>query len=466
MSDDQQTPTHDEAPASPVEERPRRGIGGVFRLLWFSQTLSLLGTGLTGFALGIWVYQHTGSVTQFVALAAIGSAGGLLLSPLAGVLADAWDRRWAMMLGDAAAALRVVVLGTLLAGGRLEVWHVYVAVLVRAVAEAIQAPAFMASVTMLVPRDQLARANGFLQFGGAGARILAPALGGFLMTRVALEKILLIDIATFGVALVVLLSVRIPKPPPSADPNARRPSVWTNAFYGWRYIRARPLLWRLVLFFAVFNMIIGLSMVLVSPLVLSFADATALGAVQATAGIAGLLGGLLMSTWGGPARRINGILFATPILGLGLAVVGARADVALIATGVFIFSFTIPVISACNMAIWQLTVEPAVQGRVFAMQRVLAQSTGPFSLLGAGILADRLMEPSMAAGGRLATIFGPWIGVGPGRGMALLITVMGLALATTAIVIARFGGLQAIEQEPDTEDSRPAAESQPAKASA
>lgn len=428
---------------NPEERRRMR----TFFALWLSQTGSLLGTGLTGFVLGIWVYQTTGSVAQFTGVSAIALAGGLVLSPIAGALADRLDRRQMMAVGDLLASLRIVAVILLLLAGKLEVWHVYAAVIVRAVAEALQAPAYFASISMLVPHRHLGRANGMQQFGGAGARILAPALGGALLAWFELWQILLIDIATFVAAIVVLMMIHVPPATKSADPAARQASLWKNAFYGWRYILDRPAFLRLQLFFTLLNLATGFSVILVIPLVLSFAGVVEVGTVQAIAGAGGFLGGLVMTFWGGPKRRTTGILLFTPLIGLGLIVAGLRPSVATVATGAFLFSFSIPIVSSCYRAIWQSKVEPAVQGRVFAMQSVMARGSGPFALLLAGIVSDRLLEPRMSPGGGLAELFGPLIGVGEGRGMALLMFLAGVSLLFLSASFVGLGKFRRLEDE-------------------
>lgn len=431
--------------------RPMR----VFFMVWGSQGLSLLGTRMANFTLGVWVFQQTDSVVRFTLITAIGLGAGLLSTPFLGVLVDRWNRRTAMLVADVVSGLRTFVLLVLLAQGQLEVWHVYVAVVVRTVAEAIQIPAYQASITLLVPRERRARANGLIELAVTGTRVISPALAGLLMAHAELESVLLVDFTSFMVAVAALLIVRIPRPEPvtrergtgSAAPAQERPGFFHAAAFGWRYIRARRPLLRFTLYLAGFNTAIGLSLILVTPLVLSFSDVSRLGGVHSIIASGGVVGALLISAWGGPRNRMTGVLLFTFVAGLGLIAGGSRESLGVIAFGLLPLSLSIPIVNACSQTIWQNTVEPAFQGRVFAMRTVLAQGTAPFSFLLAGVLADRVFEPLLLPGGALGGTVGRLLGTGDGRGMGLMMVLTGLAVAAMAIFSASFHGMRHLEDE-------------------
>ena len=153
----------------------------VFTVVWLGQVVSIVGSGLTSFALNLWVFQHTESVTQFALTGLFTVLPTVALSPLAGALADRWDRRWVMVLSDAGAALTTLAVALLFLTGQIAVWHVYLAVAASAVFGAFQWPAYTAATTLLVPKEHLGRANGMMQFGRASAEILSPTLAGALV---------------------------------------------------------------------------------------------------------------------------------------------------------------------------------------------------------------------------------------------------------------------------------------------
>lgn len=429
-----------------MEAETRRGLRD-FTWLWLGQVVSVFGSGLTGFALGVWVFQRTGSVTEFTMIALCASLPGVLASPLAGVLVDRYDRRRVIALSDSGAALGAVVLVALLAVDRLEVWHVYPIVALGGFSMSFQVPAYMASITTLVPKRHFGRANAMLEFGDSLARVFAPLLAGALIAVIRIEGIILLDLLTFGFAMTTLMLVRIPRPATAAGETAARASIWRQAAMGWTYIASRPGLAGLLTFFTLLNLLVALAIVLVTPLVLSFASSAELGLVVAVGSAGGLLGGILTSVWGGPRQRMQTILGLSPLLGVGLCTMGLGRSVPLIAAGYFLFFLLVPVINSSHMAIWQVKVEPGLQGRVFAARRMIFRGMAPLAYLIAGALSDHVFEPLLAPGGALAASVGAVIGVGPGRGIALLFITSGALLSMTAASAYLFPRLRFLEQE-------------------
>jgi MFS family permease len=429
-----------------------------FLVIWGGQVVSALGTSLTGFALGVWVYQHRGSATRFALIALVTTLPGILLSPLAGALVDRWDRRWAMIVSDAGAGCATLALALLFWRGRLELWHIYLLLTVGSMFGTLQWPAFSAATTQLVPKEQLGRAAGLTQTGSGAAELLAPVLAGALVVSLGLGGVMLIDFATFLVSVATLLSVRVGRPETSADGAAARGSLLREAVAGWSYIRRRPGLLSLLALLAATNLSLGMMQVLVAPMVLSFASAAVLGRVLSVAGLGMLAGGLVMSAWGGPARRVSGILAFLMLQGVTLVIGGLRPSAPLVAAAGFAFLFATPVILGCSQALWQSKVAPDLQGRVFAVRRMVAWSTLPLGYLVAGPLADRVFEPLLAASGPLAGSVGQMIGVGKGRGVALLLMSLGLLVLITVAVFSRYPRLRRLESElPDAiAEERPA----------
>ncbi len=423
-----------------------------FLTIWAGQLVSLTGSGLTGFALGVWVYQSTGSVTQFALISLFTALPGIVFSPVAGALVDRWDRRRAMILSDTGAGMCTLVVAILLVLNRLEVWHIYALMALSSTFSAFQWPAYSAATTMLVPQEQLGRASGLVQMGQAFAQIASPVLAGALMGVIHIGGVILIDFATFLVALATMLVVRIPRPQVTMAGQEGRGSLWHEAAFGWHYIMARRGLLALLLFFAANNLVMGIVSVLFTPLVLSFTTATALGAILSAGGLGFLAGSLVMSAWGGPKVRIKGIYAFAMMQGLVLFLAGFPPQALILGLAASLFFFCLPIINGCSQAIWQVKTAADVQGRVFAVRRMIAWSTTPLAYLIAGPLADHIFEPLMAEGGPMAGSLGPIIGVGPGRGIALLYLVLGVASLGVVTVAWLYGPMRRVEAElPDIE---------------
>jgi len=398
-----------------------------FIMIWAGQVISVIGSDLTGFALGVWVYQRTGSVTQFTLIVICTVAPGILLSPLVGALVDRWDRRSIMILSNITSGLCTLAIALLFLLGWLQQWHIWILMAAISTATAFLLPAYSASISLMVPRRHLGRASGMVQFGQAAAEIVSPLLAGLLILTIHLDGVLLIDFGTYLVAIAALLIVSIPRPEISPESDATgQGSLLREVAYGWVYIKDRPGLLGLLIFFAVTNFTLAMSNVLTAPLLLSFASPAVYGTVVSTAGIGLLLGSALMGVWGGPKRRIYGVFSYGLILGGALILEGLRPNALLIAIALFISAFIFPIANGSAMPILQSKTSPHVQGRVFATVRFIAGWSVPFSYLIAGTLADRVFKPLLETDGPLASSVGKVIGVGPGRGIGLLLVVVGM----------------------------------------
>ena len=201
-----------------------------FLPIWFGQLVSTLGSGLTGFALGVWIFERTGSATQFSLVLLATTLPRVLLSPVAGVVADRCDRRKLIVLGDLGAGIGTLVVYLLFTQGVLQVWHIYLATGVSAAFGTFQGPALGASITMLVKDEQLGRANGLQGLSQALSQLLAPLLGGWLVVLAGLQAVLLMDMASFLVAVVPLL-------PTPKDTKAVGESVWVALSSAIQYLK-------------------------------------------------------------------------------------------------------------------------------------------------------------------------------------------------------------------------------------
>ena len=400
-----------------------------FTVVWLGQIISVLATNMTQFGLTIWVYEKTGSATALGLMQVFFLAPFLLMSPIAGVMVDRYNRKWMMMVSDLAAGLATTALVVLQALGLLQVWHLYIAAVISGLGNCFQWPAYSAAISTMVSKGQLGRANGMWSLIEVGPGVFAPLLAGALLPFIGLTGLMLIDVTTFVLAIGMLLAVHIPQPPVTAEGRQGRGSVGAEALYGFRYIFARPSLLGLQLVFFTGNLMANLAFTVLAPMVLARTgnDEFSLGSVQSAGAIGGIIGGVIMSAWGGPKRRVHGVLMGWALSSLlGHVLLGLGRGLPLWLPASFIGGAFVPLINGSNQSIWQAKVAPDVQGRVFSARRLIAWFTGPIAPLIAGPLADFVLEPGMKAGGGLAAAFGWLVGTGPGAGMALLIVFTGL----------------------------------------
>jgi len=436
---------------------PPRGLR-TFTVIWLGQVVSNLGSGMTGFALGVWVYRQTGSATALSLIMLFGTLPNTLLSPFAGALADRWGKRAVLLLNNFGSGSCSLAMALLYLSGRLEIWHIYVLLLASRCFNVFQLPAFSAATALLVPRRQLVRANGMAQLGPAAALIGSPLLAASLMDVIGVGGVMLIDFVSFLFAAGSLLAIRIPRPELSAVGEAARGSLLHESIYGWTFIRQRPGLLGLLLFFALANFCLAVVQILLTPLVLAFGSAKTLGAVMTSGAVGGLLGGIVLGVWGGgrSLRRIPVILWFTVLQGVVLLFGGLRPNAVLVGAATAIATFATPMIRGSSEAIWQSKVPQDLLGRVFAIRRMIAGVAFPLAGAAAGPLADRVFTPLLLPGGLLAGSVGRVLGVGPGRGVGLLFILLGVVTLLSVAGIYTYRPVREVESElPDVLPEEP-----------
>ncbi|ADO71983.1 MFS transporter [Stigmatella aurantiaca] len=427
----------DISPASaPTASLPSASLR-TFVLVWAAQTVSLIGSQLTAFGLAVWVYQRTGSTTLHALVAVANMAPRTLFVLLLGGLADRWNLRKLLLASQIGSGLCAVLLALLAGMDQLGVAAVLALVAANAVFGSVQPPALTKLTTLLVPSRQLGRANGLNQFGFALGYILSPLLASMLLEAAGLLGILIIDGITFALAVAVMAAVSIqdaPSAPTNRATSGPREPLWKGAWEGWMHVYRSPGLLGLVFIFVAMNFNLGILRGLVTPLVLSFSDVRAVGNILFTGGIGMLLGSVAMMVWGGPRRRIVGVLGFFVVQGLSLFAAAWAPSVVLVAVSAFGVLLSFPIIQSCGVTIMQNKVPKAILGRVHSASSSLAGGGVLLAYLVAGPLADQVFEPLMTGQGALATQLGPFLGTGPGRGIALLFGLIGLETVAVALL--------------------------------
>ena len=437
----------------PTQATPSRSLS-TFLVLWAGQVVSLFGSRLTGFALGVWVYQTTGSVTRFALISFFTMVPSVVLLPVAGMLTDRFPRKWVMILSDTGAALSTAAVAYFLWQDALELGLLYLLMALIAAFSAPQQLAFDATVPLLVPRRHLDRANALHQLGSGLAEIAAPMVAGILIVQMALEGIVLVDITTFLFAATTLLFLTIPSPlrrnsKAESGPEAGngKKAALERFLFGWRFIRKHPGLVGLLFYFFSLNFSRSAVLVLVTPLVLSFSTPVMLGRVLSLGALGMVVGGIVLVLWGGGRRRMRTIYAATLVYSATVVLSGWRADLITISVAAFLMLSTGPFLNSTVQSLWQSKVPLAWQGQVFAARRMVSWSAIPLGYLAAGPFSDFVFEPMMAEQGALASVFGPLLGTGPGRGIGLFLVLLGLSGFLTWAIGFTYPSLRHLEDE-------------------
>jgi DHA3 family macrolide efflux protein-like MFS transporter len=411
-----------------------------FWIVWAGQLVSLLGSGMTGFALTIWVFRETGKATNLALLGVFFMVPLLVMSPVVGVMVDRYNRKLMMMLSDLAAGMTTIVVFVLYASGNLQIWHLYVNAAINGLFQGFQWPAYSAALALMVAKKDYVRVNSMLEIVGPASNIVAPIVGGAIIGLGdaggfdGLILIMIIDIVTFVAAIGTLLFIYIPQPARTEEGRASAGGFFAEAIYGFKYILNRPPLLALQGVFMLGNLFYSMAAgTLLAPMLLARTGSNAwiFGASQTIGAVGMVVGGVVIGAWGGFRRRIRGVLLGWGLSFAGILVTGlGRPEppwmMGVWAAGILISSMVVSLVNGSNQAIWMAKVPPDVQGRVFSTRRLIAWFANPLASLIAGPLADYVMEPAMSPGGGLTGPFGGLVGTGPGAGMSLLFVLTAL----------------------------------------
>jgi DHA3 family macrolide efflux protein-like MFS transporter len=399
-----------------------------FTLIWAGQVVSLVGSAMTAFGISVWAWQVTGRATALSIVAFFSFTPIIIMSPIAGALVDRWNRKVTMGVSDVASGLGTVIMLVLYVTGHLQIWHLCVVGALSGTFQAFQWPAYQAGISTMMSREKYGRAAGMMSLAQSGSGILAPIIAGAVVVMWGLEPIFLFDIASFCVAVALLVAVDVPSPSRSQAGEGARGSLWKETVFGWRYIVARRPLFLLQLSFFASNLIASVCMTLWTPMILARTSdsPTTLGIINTVSAVGGVVGGVLMAAWGGPRRKVYGVLWGmVSVSALGIMLMGFGRTLPIWLVSGFLGSLIIPFLNGCNDVIWQTKVPHDVQGKVFGTRLMIAQVSVPVAMLTAGPLADLVFEPRMMPGGALAGVFGPLVGAGRGAGMALMFVLFG-----------------------------------------
>nr|WP_242004017.1 MFS transporter [Thermus thermophilus] len=325
----------------------------------------------------------------------------MLLSPLAGALVDRYPRKWVMLAADLGGGVATGFLLLLYLLGRLEVFHLYLVSALTGALSSLHWPTLSAALSAMLEKKGYARASGMMSLAESLAGVGAPVLAAALLKPLGLGGVFALDLLGAGAAVLTLLLVPIPGLPPRTGP---RTSLREEALYGFRFILERPPLLGLQLMFFGINLLTALGSTVLPAMVLAktgMSEAT-LALVRSAAGLGGVVGGLLLSVWGGPKKRVHGVFLGMAFSSLALALMGVAEGPGAWATLAFLESLFIPIINGSNQAIWQAKVPLSVQGKVFAARRMIAWFANPLGMALAGPLADGVFAPRYGQGEGIA----------------------------------------------------------------
>ncbi len=419
-----------------------------FLLLWAGEMISGVGSGMTAFALAVYIFQQNQRATDVSLVMLAAFLPPILLGPIAGTLADRHDRRLLMLIADGLSISGLLWILWHLSRGSLSLPNLMIGVTISALFGALLTPAYKAMVTDLLDRAHYDRAAGLMQVAGAASHLLAPALAGILLVTRGLVFILWLDVATFLITLSTLFILRYFLP---AIKNKEHTAPLGVHFLqdGWRILKRHEGSLTVVYLLSVVTFLVGSVQTLYTPMLLDTADAQVLGFIRSTGAV-----GLLTFSFLLGARGIKGSLTrllrrSLFLLGLFVLLLGSTTHLLVLTGATFLIFSTLPTINSSADVLLRRRIPPGEQGRAWGMVGMVSQLGYLLAYASAGILADRVFNPLMVAGGPLAGSIGHSIGTGSTRGIGLMFVLIGLLLMLLSLLLARSKGFASLEVSHD-----------------
>jgi MFS family permease len=417
-----------------------------FYILTITQVLSLIGSIMTHTAIGIKLFSDTGNSTPIL-LSSFFSALPLMVGGiLAGVLVDRWPRRRVLIASDAAQAIGTLLLYLSFSFDLFELWQLYAIAFIQGLFGMLQRPAMEASVTMLVPESHRDRANAIRQITGPTAGIIAPVITGFVYALVGVTGVMIVDLITFVVAITVVYLVRIPQPAQTEQGRATQGSIWQEMRGGLQFLWSRRILLYLMVYAAFLNFLLSGPMRLNTPYILTQTGSEAtLGALLGLMNLGIVIGGIIMSIWGGTRPRVHGIMLGLLFRAFWMAVYGLARTPFTLGLALFFVFFTNALIDGSFMSLLQIKVPPDMQGRIFALLFQMMYIANPLSLLLTGPLVDKLLK---GATDRSAwRLVAPIVGSQPGSEMGLVLFVAGSLIFLLTLFVYALPRVRSVEAD-------------------
>lgn len=398
-----------------------------FLLLWMGELISSIGGGLTSFGLGTYIFYETGSAAGMSFVTLLGFLPTLLLSVPAGVLADRFDRRLLMMIGDGFSGLGILFILICMKSGSATFVQICIGVTVSAIFSSLLEPAYRSTITDILTKEEFSKANGLVSLAGSARYLVSPVIAGFLLTISDISLLLIIDICTFFVTVIATAIVR--KGVKTSRSTDRQP-FFASMKEGWQAVHGRKGVFLLIMVSSAITMFMGILQILEKPMILSFADSEILGIAESVCACGMLAAALILGIFGikkGYVKVLKISFFLAGIFMIGMSLIENIIPICIFG---FLFFAMLPIANNCMDYLARTNIPDELQGRAWGFIGFLSQLGYVVAYTVSGVAADGL---------------GSLTGKGVGRGAASMILISGILLAITALILLRLPEIKELE---------------------
>ena len=405
----------------------KKGNFGKFMLLWAGELVSSIGGGLTSFGLGVYVFNRTGSAAGMALITLLGFLPTFLFSVPAGVLADRYDRRVLMMVGDGFSAFGILYILICMMQGEAAIWQIGVGVFFSSTFQALLEPAYRATVTDLLTKEEYSRASGLVNIAGSSRYLISPMIAGFLLSVSDVKLLMIIDICTF---FLTLTSTFVVKRGIETKKQEEKESFFASFKTGWKAVHGKKGVFVLILVSSAITLFMGVFQILAEPMVLAFSDAKTLGIAETICASGMLVSSIFLGIFGIKKHYVRVLSFSLALAGVFIFGFGLWENIALIAMFGFGFFLMLPFANNCLDYLVRTNIPDELQGRAWGLIGFLSQIGYVVAFGVSGILSDFL---------------GKALQIGVGRGAALVVEGSGVLLIIISLILLRLKSVKSLE---------------------
>lgn len=403
-----------------------------FYKLWLGELISSIGSGMTAFALSVYVYKKTGSVSYVSLITLLSFMPSIVLSPIGGLLADRYDRRLLMIIGDLFSGLGLVYILWSIQAGEKSIVPIFVGITFSSIFTSLLEPSYRATLTDILEEENYAKASGLIQVAGSAKYLISPVIAGMILSVADIRVILLLDILTFITTCLMIFLVR--KSMNSETQNYKKDS-FKGLLEGLFIIKVNRGVYSLVIimFFVCFFM--GFIQILIRPMILALSSVKTAGMMESLCAVGLLIGSLWIGIAGIKKNYSKILAVACFFCGIFMSMTGVNENLAIIGISTFLFFSTLPFMNSCADVLVRVSIPNELQGRVWGLISLITQMGTVVAYIISGVMADYVFEPMFNKNGILVENIGIIIGTGKGRGIGFMLILSGIGMLIMAIVI-------------------------------
>jgi len=434
-----------------VDDVKKEGGFKKFLIIWMGELISNIGSGMTAFGLGVYVWQLTHSAVDVSMVEIAALLPMILLCPAAGVLADRFDRRLLMLLGDTVPAFGLIVMLMLISKGHIQVWQICFCVGFGSAFLALLDPAYKATITDLLTEDEYVKASGMVSIASSSKFLISPIIGGLILTFSGIKMVFTIDILTFVVTAATIFSVR--KSLEVKSQVNKKMDFFKDLKEGWLIIHEAKGVMQLIVLVSILMFYMGFIQVLSKPMILSFASEKTTGILQTVVACGMMVSSIMIGSGILKKKYVNVMITSFIVSGITMAAFGATTSIPIIIISGFLFFASLPYATTCIDVLIRKSIDNDKQGRAWGLISLISQLGFVIAYVFAGILSDYVFNPALVDGGVLADTVGKVIGTGETRGIGFLLILAGFGLVFAALIVSKSKSIREMDSNKDAEGS-------------